>query len=138
MIFHLYTDSLMSRIWADVVGQASSLRPIVNRPLVAFASSQGGRLTIDRRLPACPTIYFVFCCFLICWTMWAAVRSKTSDAARPGFSYADQITARDFRSTRKIVPRPCPKVEIRAAGFSLLSLSVSLDSAGGKRSTSFC
>src|SRR5712692_972918 len=37
------------------VGQAGSLRSIVNRPLAAFASSQGGRLTIGRRLPACPT-----------------------------------------------------------------------------------
>src|SRR5258708_4279378 len=26
-----------------------------HRPLAAFASSQGGRLTIGRRLPACPT-----------------------------------------------------------------------------------
>src|SRR6266516_255194 len=31
-------------------------RPIVNRPLAPFASSQGGRLTIGRRLPACPTL----------------------------------------------------------------------------------
>src|SRR5882672_1431805 len=37
------------------VGRAGSLRTIVNRPLPALASSRGGRLTIGRRLPACPT-----------------------------------------------------------------------------------
>src|SRR6266571_5174572 len=46
---------LMSRNLAELVGQAGSLRPIVNRPLAASASSQEGRLTIGRRLPACPT-----------------------------------------------------------------------------------
>ena len=38
------------------MGQAGSLRPTVSRPLTAFASSQVGRLTIGRRLPACPTL----------------------------------------------------------------------------------
>src|SRR5437867_11885613 len=35
-------------------GQAGNLRPTVNRPLAAFASSPEGRLTIGRRLPAAP------------------------------------------------------------------------------------
>ena len=32
----------------ELVGQVGNLRPIVNRPLSAFASSQAGRLTIGR------------------------------------------------------------------------------------------
>src|SRR5712692_6647143 len=46
--------------------------------------------------------YFAFC-FLICWTMRAAVRFNTLAVVCPGFSYPDHITARDFKSTRKIV-----------------------------------
>jgi hypothetical protein len=37
-------------------GQVVNLRPIVNRPHGALASSQEeGRLTIGRRMPSCPT-----------------------------------------------------------------------------------
>src|SRR5437764_1194220 len=43
----------------SVVGQAGSRLPIVNRPLAAFASSHEGRLTIGRRLPACPTFFLL-------------------------------------------------------------------------------
>jgi len=50
-------------------------------------------------------LYFPFC-FLICWTICAAVRSKLFGADPLRFWYADQITARDFNSTRKIVPLP--------------------------------
>src|SRR5207253_7288413 len=61
--------------------------------------------------------------------------SDLSGVARPGFSYKDQITACDFRSTRKTVPFPRPNAEACAAGL----LSLSLSSAGGvNKSVSFC
>ena len=85
------------------------------------------------------TLYFAFCCFLICWTIWAAVRSSTSAVDLLGLWYTDQITVFDFRSTRKIVPLPWPKVEICGAGLSFLSaLPLSLSTGGGYSSTSFC
>jgi hypothetical protein len=45
--------------------------------------------------------------------MWTAVRSKSSCVDLLRFCYADQITARDFTSTRKIVLLPRPKLEMR-------------------------
>src|SRR5437763_15150923 len=46
--------------------------------------------------------YFAgFCSFLICWTIWPAVRSNVSGADPLRLWNPDHITARDFRSTRK-------------------------------------
>jgi len=60
------------------VGQADSLRPIVNRPSCAEAKVARGRLTIGRRLPACPTIVFGILCLLLT----AACRQDMHDQPR--------------------------------------------------------
>src|SRR6266571_5174569 len=89
----------------ELVGQAGSLRPIVNRPSWDEAEAARGRLTIGRRLPACPTSSAKFldirrpetrlgtrACRVETFSTSSCARKRSRDAARTS-AYATSMSA---------------------------------------------